>query len=189
MQVSSHGDVPSLEQLVQLLASANEPRIGYTGVLTTFDSGQVTRRWRVWRLRALARIEAPPGTLSLLAGTDHYWRAWPIDAGVTRIPRDPAAPFDFDLSALAMLDPHRYWTEWLAADPALVTRTVHAAEHEGRPAWRFTAPRVKGGSPVLTVDAELGLRVRAERADVGHLEEWSGLTVEPSLDPSFFEYD
>ena len=48
---------------------------------------------------------------------------------------------------------------------------------------------MKGRSAVLTVDAELGLRVRAERADVGYLQEWSGLLVDPSLDDAFFNYE
>jgi len=52
-----------MEQLVGLLVSANEPAIGYTGVFSEFDSGQLTRRWRVWRFRDLARIEDPPGRL------------------------------------------------------------------------------------------------------------------------------
>lgn len=186
---ASAGEQPSLRQLVLLLASANLPKSGYTGVFSEFESGRLTRRWRVWRLRELARIEDPPGRLSLLAGTSFYWRSWPIDDGVTRIPRDPEAPFDFDLSYLTMLDPERYWGEWFGSDPELVVSTLQRVEHQGRPAWRFTAPHVKGGSPVLTVDAELGLKVRTERADVGYLQEWSGLTVSPSLDAAFFDYE
>jgi hypothetical protein len=178
----------SLEELVRLLVSANDPDVGYSGILSISRAGETTRRWRVWRLRGLARVEHPPGRLSLLAGEKYYWRSWPVDNGITRIPRDPDVPFDFDLSALAMPYPHAYWTQWLGADPELVMRTIGPVEHQGRPAWRFTAPPVKGGTPVLTVDAELGLRVRGERADTGYLEEWSDLTVDPSLDPSFFEY-
>lgn len=177
-----------MEQLVGLLASANEPTVGYTGVFSEFESGRLARRWRVWRLRNLARIEDPPGRLSLLAGTAFYWRSWPIDEGVTRIPREPDEPYSFDLSYFAMLDPEKYWAEWLGSNPQVVMNSLHRVQHEGRPAWRFTAPPVKGGSAVLTVDAELGLRVRAERADVGYLQEWSGLLVDPSLDAAFFNY-
>jgi hypothetical protein len=167
---TSAAEQPSSEQLVLLLASANDLTVGYTGVFSEFEAGHLTRRWRVWRLRDLARIEDPPGRLSLLAGTAFYWRSWPIDDGVTRIPRNPETPFDFDLSYLTMLDPEKHWTKRLGSDPEVVMSTLHRVEHQGRPAWRFTAPQVKGGSPILTVDAELGLRVRTERADVGYLQ-------------------
>ena len=180
---------PSLEELVLLLASANDPAVGFTGVFSEVESGHLKRRWRVWRLRELARIEDPPGQLSLLAGTTYYWRSWPIDDGVRRIPRDPEVRFDYDLSALAMPDPEEHWTKWLGSDPEVVMSTLRRVEHQGRLAWSFTAPRVKGGSPVLTVDAELGLLVRAERVDVGFVREWGGLTVDPSLDAAFFDYD
>ncbi len=93
---ASAAEQPSLEQLVLLLASANDPAVGFTGVFSEAESGRLTRRWRVWRLRDLARIEDPPGHLSLLAGTTFYWRSWPIDDGVTRIPRDPKVRFDYD---------------------------------------------------------------------------------------------
>jgi hypothetical protein len=176
----------SLEQLIGLLASANDPKLGYTGVLSEFAAGEITRRWRVWRLRDLARIEDPPGRLSLVAGRSSFWR--PLDGGVERIPRTADARINYDLNHLVMLDPQEYWAEWLSADPRLVTSTLHMVEHQGRAAWRFTAPPAKGGSPVLTVDAELGLRVRAERPDVGCFEEWSGLAVDPLLDASFFEF-
>lgn len=81
------------------------------------------------------------------------------------------------------------WAQWLGSDPQMVMSSLHQVQHEGRAAWRFTAPAVKGGSLVLTVDAELGLAVRAERADVGYLQEWSHLRVDPSLDASFFDYE
>lgn len=179
----------SLEQLVGLLASANDPKIGYSGLFSLVEAGLVTHCWRVWRLRDLARIEDPPGRLSLLAGKTSFWRAWPVDDGVKQLPRTADARDNYDLSYLTMQDPETYWTTWLSADPDLVMNTLRAVEHQGRPAWRFTAPSVKGGSTVLTVDAELGLIVRAERADMGRLEEWTDLQGDASLDPSFFEYD
>lgn len=180
---------PSVEDVVLLLASANDPAVGFTGVFSEVESGHLRRRWRVWRLRELARIEDPPGHMSLLAGKTHYWRSWPIDDGVTRIPRDPEVRFDFDLSALAMPDPVGYYTTWLGEDPELVASTLRRVKHHGRLAWTFTAPRVKGGSSVLTVDAELGLVLRAERSDLGFVREWSELTVDPTLDAAFFDYD
>ena len=144
--------------------------------------------WRVWRLRHLARVEDPPGRLSLLAGEDSYWVWWPSEEGVLTFSRTADNPCNFELSTLRMLNPRRYWNDWLGADARLVNETLRAVEHEGRPAWCFTAPYVKGGSPELTVDAELGLVVRSWRDDVGCIQEWTDLNVDPSLDASFFEY-
>ena len=67
--------------------------------------------------------------------------------------------------------------------------TLRADEHEGRPAWSFVAPRVKGDTPHLVVDAELGLVVRISRDDVGVVEEWTDLRLDPTVDASFFTYD
>jgi hypothetical protein len=67
----------------------------------------------------LARIEDPPGRLSLLAGTAFYWRSWPIDEGVKRIPRDPDVRYDFDLSYLTVLNPREYGPSGSARTPTL----------------------------------------------------------------------
>ena len=140
----------------------------------------------MWRLRDLVRVEDPPGTLSLVAGRTSYWRAWPEDDGVVELPRHGDNRWSYDASRFVMVKPHDYWSEWLELDPELVRTTLRADVHDGRPAWSFTAPKVRGGTAHLVVDAELGLVVRVSREDVGVVEEWTDLGVDPSLDESFF---
>jgi hypothetical protein len=179
---------PAVEELVGLLVAGQRPSVGYSGVLAEFDGGDVSRRWRVWRLGDLARVEDPPGRLSLLAGASTYWRSWPIDDGVRVIPRGPENWVDFELSVLINVDAYSYWAQWLNQDAALVERSLTAAVHDGRPAWQFAAPPAKGGTPEFTVDAELGVVVRAEREDRGCYLEWTGLHSEPRLEQAFFKY-
>jgi hypothetical protein len=61
--------------------------------------------------------------------------------------------------------------------------------HEGRAAWRFEGPEVKGGVPTVTVDAELGLVLRAERADIGVFRSWSQVRSDADLGDDLFRYD
>lgn len=142
----------------------------------------------MWRRGRLARIEEPPGTLVLIAGDQSYWRKYQVDPDVVEVPRVPEYD-DFELSAFTMLEPEEYWRDWLEQDRALVERTLRAVEYEGRPAWEFTAPWVKGGTPVMTVDAELGIVLEARRDDVGVFESWAEITSGELLSDELFEYD
>jgi hypothetical protein len=175
------GRVPSIDELVQLLAAANEPEQGYSGTLTETEDGVVTRRWRVWRLRNLARVEDPPGHPVLAAGETHYWRNWPVDDEPVRKPRSAETPFDFELSHLAMLEPDDYWRTWLTHDARRVEDSLRDVELHGRRAWRF---EVADPDAVLWVDAELGLLLRAEGGRF--VSEWSQVVADPDLDPEFF---
>ncbi len=61
--------------------------------------------------------------------------------------------------------------------------------HEGRAAWRFKAPEVKGSVPTMTVDAELGLVLCAERDDIGVIQSWSQVHSDRELDDDLFRHD
>lgn len=178
------GSFPTFDELVQLLVGGNDPATGYSGVFTEKVDGKVVRRRRVWRLRHMARVEDPPGHTRVLAGDHTYWQAaddfndeiWELrDEDSGHIP------------TIRLHDPREYWSEWLGTNPRLVMDTLRAVEFEGRAAWRFTAPEVKGGKPSVTVDAETGLALELSRADVGFADTWSEVTAEPDLGAEFFE--
>lgn len=139
----------------------------------------VVRERRIWRLRDLVRVEDAAGRGRMVAGDRRCWyfghRDRPRDFG--SVPPEAEG---------LLLDPREEWTSWLSGAPELVVGSLRPVEHDGRPAWRFTAPEVKGGRPTVTVDAELGLVLRFAREDVGHAETWSDLELLPSLDPAFF---
>ena len=61
--------------------------------------------------------------------------------------------------------------------------------HEARAAWRLEATEVKGGVPTLTVDAELGLVLSAERAAIGAFRSWSQVRTDVDLGDDRFRYD
>jgi DNA gyrase subunit A len=177
--------VPSYEELLELLIAGNDPSPGWSGTLVEIEDGAVRREVKVWRWRDLIRIEDPPGDARLLAGERMLWcgrteyeeEVWEV--------RDPdSVPGRVGLSYL--LDPREEWTRWLSGDRPRVMRTLHAISYEGRRAWEFSMPAVKGGSPTVIVDAELGLVLRMAREDLGHAEEWHDVRVEPDVTPSFF---
>ncbi len=179
---------PSLHELVQLLASANEPHRGFTGIYTEYERGAVSRRCRMWRLRDMARVEDPPGTLERVVG-----RRWAVllpgdGSGPDRIERDPEEPGSPLHVIGMMLDAEDFWSRWLGGDSDLVTGTLQQVQHEGRAAWRFTAPVMKGGRPVITVDSELGIVLRAVREDLDAWFGWSEVRVLDDLDENFFEH-
>jgi hypothetical protein len=87
------------------------------------------------------------------------------------------------------LDSADYWRGWLTQDPAAVVSSLGPTTHEGRPAWRFEAPEVKGGEPTVTVDAELGLVLRAERADIGVFRSWREVRTDVDLGDDLFRCD
>jgi hypothetical protein len=177
---------PTLDDLIALLARGVLDA-SFTGTFEQEDGEGRPRRWRVWRRGRLARIEEPPGTMTLIAGHRTYWRKWPIDPAVVAIPRSPDYD-DFELSMLTMLDPHAYWREWLSQDPELVLSSLASTTHEGRAAWCFDAPEKKGGSPTVTVDAELGLVLSAERADIGVFRSWTQVRTDVDLNDEVFHY-
>jgi hypothetical protein len=174
----------SVEDLARLLASGSHPPIGYSGVLTRPDEGSL-RQWRIWHLDDLARIEEPPGRVSAIAGEHTTWYAVPGQPGLTEIPRTPESRYGF-VELIMQRDPLGYWSDWLGADPDLVMETLTQVTHRRRPAWRFSAPYVKGGTPEITVDADLGVVVHSRRPDAGLIREWIQLRPDPSLTPAFF---
>lgn len=174
----------SFDELIELLVHGNNDP-AYVGLYRDIDGPQF---WKVWRRGRLARIESPPGTPVLIAGTDFYWRKWPVDPVVVKIPRS-AEYDDFEMSALVMLEPDEYWREWLEQDRQGVESTLRSVDHEGRPAWEFIAPWVKGGTPRLTVDAELGIILQAFRDDVGVFESWTEVRTDVPLTEELFVYD
>jgi hypothetical protein len=62
-------------------------------------------------------------------------------------------------------------------------------EHDGRLAWRFVAPEVKGAQAVLTVDRECGLLLRPEHPAVGVVEEWTDVVTGVSAAAGRFRLD
>jgi len=162
--------------------------LAFTGFYEEEDAEGGRRRWRVWRRGRLARIEDPPGTVTLIAGDRTYWRKWPTDPAVVVFPRSPDHD-EFELSLLTMLDPEPFWRGVLTQDPQVVMSSLESTDYEGRAAWRFRAPDVKGGRPTLTVDAELGLVLRAERADLGALRAWSQVRTDLHLSDDLFRHD
>ncbi|GAA3683246.1 hypothetical protein GCM10022237_47430 [Nocardioides ginsengisoli] len=177
--------VPSFEELLELMIAGNDPSPGWSGTLVEIADGEVRRSVKVWRWRDLIRVEDPPGDARVLAGERMLWSARTEYQEEVWELRDPDnAPADVGLAHL--VDPRDYWTEWLSSDRARVKRTLHAMTYDGRPAWEFSMPRVKGGSPTVIVDAELGLVLRMARDDIGFAEEWHDVRVEPDLSPSFF---
>ena len=177
---------PSLGALVGLLASSNSPD-SLSGTFRWLDGSGRQREWRVWRQGRLARIEEPAGTVALVAGERTYWMFWPPSGGVVALPRSGEHD-DFELSRLTMLNPERYWREWLSLDPSLVEATFEETVHDGRHAWRFTAPEVKGARSVLTVDCQTGLVLLAQHPDAGAVEEWSAVST-AAVDPNLFRWD
>lgn len=179
--------MPTLDDLIALLARGVSDA-SFTGAFEQQDGEGRSLRWRVWRRGRLARIEEPRGTMRLIAGHRTYWRKWPTDPAVVAIPRSPDHD-DFELSALTMLNPYEYWRKWLSQDPDLVLSTLGPTIYEGRAAWRFDAPEVEGGAPTVTVDAELGLVLRAEHADIGVFRSWTQVRTDVDLGEEVFRYD
>ncbi|MFC5731677.1 MULTISPECIES: hypothetical protein [Nocardioides] len=179
---------PTFEGLIDLLVAGNEPTTGYSGSYTELGPDS-SRRWRVWRLGKMGRIEeADSGRLHFTAGPQHFWRAGrhPV--------RDPDLyvrqgwqPVPPELEVLMYAYPEEYWNGWLREDIELVERTLNAIAYDGRPAWRFSAPWVKGGCPLITVDAELGLVAHAAAENGTTVFSWSDLRLEPGLTDAFFE--
>ncbi|WP_418057435.1 hypothetical protein [Pimelobacter simplex] len=170
---------PTLEELIDLLVAGNDPVRGYRGTFTVVEDGALVRERRIWRLRDLARVEDASGRGMTVAGDRKVW----YFPGGER-PRDFGG-IPAEVEGL-LLDPREYWTTWLSKAPARVTSTLRPVVHENRSCWQFSAPEVKGGSPTITVDAELGLVVRAAREDLGSWEVWSDVEVDPSLEVGFF---
>jgi hypothetical protein len=173
---------PAFDDLVGLLARGADREVAcFTEVWEEIIGDAAPRRWRAWRRGRLARVEDPPGVLRLIAGEESYWRKWPADAEVVVLHRSHDHD-NFELSALTKLDRFEYWRGWLSRNPDVVTRTLHDTTYQGRPAYRFTAPEVKGRSLELTVDAALGLVLCMEAADLGVIQRWSD--VSPELPPN-----
>lgn len=176
---------PSFDELVQLLVGGNDPAVGLSGIVSDTENGEVVRRRRVWRLRDMARVEDPPGHTTVLAGERTYWQAGDdVDDEIWELRDEESRHI---LAEIRLMDPLEYWSEWLGTDRRVVVSTLHAVEVEGRAAWRFTAPEVKGGRPSVTVDAQTGLTLDMSRADIGYALTWSELRLEPDLGPRFFE--
>lgn len=171
--------MPTFDELIDLLVAGNDPPVGYVGRYTEVADGAVVRERRIWRLRDLVRVEDGTGCVLMVAGDRRCWYLGHEDG-----PRDfGSVPPE---SEGLLLDPRQYWTSWLSENRGLVASTLRPAEHEGRPAWSFTAPEVKGHCPIVTVDAELGLLVRIATEDGAHAETWTDLEVLPGLEPGFF---
>ncbi|KRB78161.1 hypothetical protein ASE01_08385 [Nocardioides sp. Root190] len=173
---------PAFDELVELLIAGNDPTVGYSGVFTEKQDGQVIRRRRVWRLRHMARVEEPPGHTTILAGEHTFWQA--ADDFVEEL-WELREDDSGDLTDLRLYDPRKYWTGWLTSDRQAVVTSLRATEFEGRPAWQFTAPETKGRRAVVTVDAELGVPLTISVDDTALT--WSELRIESDLGPAFFE--
>lgn len=159
----------------------------FVGTYTFIDPDGVKRQWRVWRRGRLARIEDPPGTTRLIAGESQYWWKNPIGGEVVVKERSPDYD-DFELSEFTWQEPEKYWRDWLSQDRSLVLGTLRSVVVEGRPAWEFTAPFVKGASSLIAVDAELGLMLRAERDDVGRYLSWTEVRTDLPDDDDLFRH-
>lgn len=169
--------------LVRLLAGAND-RGTYSGTFrwTTDDGAPVT--WNVWRCDRLARIEATDGRLILIAGDDFYWTPDPGRGRASLSPRRTDS-VGHEMCVLSMLEADEYWSEWLGQDWPLVMSTLRPTTHEDRPAWRFTAPKVKGACPELSVDQELGLVLEISHPNTDHPERWTDVVVGGVPDSAF----
>lgn len=179
-------ETPSFGELIDLLIRGNEPAMGYSGHYTEIHPDG-SRHWRVWRLRAMGRIElADSRRLHFTAGPEHFWRAEPDPYPDLYVPqgRQEVPP---ELEVLMYAYPEEYWNGWLRQDIELVERTLESVRYEERPAWQFSAPFVKGGRPRLIVDAELGLVTHGSTEDGRTVFSWSGLRIEPDLTEAFFE--
>jgi hypothetical protein len=66
-----------------------------------------------------------------------------------------------------------------------------AATVAGRPCWRvdLTPPAHKSGIYSIWIDAQTGIRLRAENSVYGLLEEFVELELDGPIDPDEFEYD
>lgn len=176
-----------IENLIALLVRDGSD-VAFSGLLEDREDDGTIRRRRVHRNGRLIRIEEPPGTVSLIAGHRTYWVS--DDEGVFALPRSPGVDVvDLGMVTMGGIDPEGYWREWFAQDRALVESSVAPTTYEGRPAWRFDAPFVKGGVPTLTVDIELGIVVRAERPDLGVFHSWTDLRTDPPFNERTFRYD
>ena len=119
--------------------------------------------------RELARPSWKRESVAIGAATDPYQPAEGRSGGTLARRRTP-----------------EYWREWIGTDPQIVRSTMDATELLGRIAVRFTMPEVKGGRPVLTMDASTGIVLRSEREDLGVLTEWRSFSTEP-LERHLFE--
>lgn len=161
--------------LVRLLADANDGG-AYSGTFQwTRNEGDLVT-WKVWRRDRLARIEEADGRLTLIAGDDFYWTP-DADSDLGHLWPRRRDSVELEMCVLSMLEADGYWSEWLSQDWPLVMSTLRATTHEGRPAWRFTAPKVKGACPELTVDQELGLVLEIRHPKHEGPERWSNVVV------------
>ena len=176
--------VLDFDELIALLVRGVESP-SFVGTYTRLDQHAPTTHWRVWRHRQLARIENPPGRTVLIAGATSYWRR--DGEQVEEFERSPGFT-DFELSEFIWLDVEAYWRNWLEQDRALVERTLRRVTVDGRPAWEFTAPEVKGAAPVLDVDADLGIVLGASRDDIGVFMSWTDVSTDVPLTDDLFEY-
>jgi len=103
------------------------------------------------------------------------------------VPRSPDHD-EFELSVLTMLDPDEDWRAWLTQGPQPPCPPFAPTTYEGRAAWRFEAPEVECGVPTLTVEAERGLMLRGERADIGVLRSWCPVRADVVLGDDQFRY-
>ncbi|GAA4696021.1 hypothetical protein [Nocardioides conyzicola] len=176
---------PTLDELITLLVRGASEELCFSGVNHELREDGTWRRSRVWRQNRLARIEDLSGDSTLIAGDRTYWRKWPSDPTFVALER-PADHDTFDLGSWTMLDPDEYWRDWLTQDAEAVLTSLRQVTYEGRDALQFVAPEVKGGMPTLTVDVELGLEVRAKRADVGVFHCWTDLRTDESMNDDLF---
>lgn len=172
------------DELVHLLAS------GLTSNTFTGVHGHLSTegRWvevRVWRNGRLGRVEDMDGRVEFIAGASTNWGAYGKHRALVAFPRQPNRD-DIEYGAFANAEPLAYWREWLSKDAELVMRTLRETDVDGRPAWAFTCPEVKGRRPEITVDSALGLVLLASSAEVGLIESWIEVLPYVDVDDDLF---
>ncbi len=177
--------IMSLDELVTALSQPLRSRSVH-GVLHDQDHDGNWFTQRVYLCGDMYRVEDErAGGIITIRGAKHFWiRA---DNDSLDYAFGPDGPHhDFAGGTLARRMTPQYWREWIAADPQIVRSTMNATELLGRLAVRFTMPELKGGRPVLTMDASTGIVLRSERDDLGVLTEWQSFSTEP-LERHLFE--